>query len=370
MLRNFNQRTEEQKIKWFFCTNKPRVLQELMTLSGDYLGEMETIDAYSKNAHFIRRYENSVWRVIVEDKVRGRVARVDLVQIRITPETEGYLREYMGEYDFNRVKDKYPRDFIEYICTSYGKMLPLNAIGYELKRLYLFWYTKTKGKFQNYFPFKRGRAPFADKTGMLKGDVKFIGLELPKADPGGEVCKIRYQQYIWAKEFNLLPEHPRQGRVMYNRASVPHALETYTTAIDPKHHTQAKLIKGEEFWIEHRNDDFIYCVLPTVNFLGTSIGVRLPNFTTDVMIKSMMTTLNDDVKTLDKLIRYKNGQPLAVFSPQAMLGNWFGYYPRYQSVDNKLLVTGYEKPPAFSALFSLELSNITVITLEYEKGLK
>jgi hypothetical protein len=341
-----------------------------MILSGDYLGVLVAADPCSKNAHYLRRYENSVWRVIVEDKAHECVARVDLVQIRITPETEGYIREYMGEYDFNRVEDKYPRDFIEYICTSYGKMLPLNAIGYELKRLYLFWYTKTKGKFQNYFFFKRGTAPFADRVGLLKGEIKFIGLKVPKPRCAGAVGDIRYQQYIWAKVFNLLPEHPRQGRVMYNRASVPHALETYTTAIDPNHHTQAKLINGEEFWIEHRNDDYIYCVLPTVNFLGTSIGVRLPKFTTDDMIKNMMSTLNDDVKTLDKLIRYKNGQPLAVFSPQAMLENWFGYYPHYQSVDNRLLVTGYEKPPAFSALFSLELSNITVITLEYEKGLK
>ena len=363
MLRDFNNRSEMANIERHLIAKRPKVLDTVRVQDADYLGVLEVNRNHYDNDEYTRELENSTWRIITLSDFGLKKARIDLTHVKITDETIPWIRVFLGAGDFNREVDRYPREFIDYICTKKGKLLPVYAVGVQIRVLYLFWFIKNNGKFQNYLHFKRGKAPLVDRQRRVHGEAKFIGLKLPLPTHSGSVYSLRYIDYIYAAEFDLLSEHPRQTRLLYNESSVPHAIETYKRCVTADHHTQAVELDGGKYWVKHETKEHTYGIISTVNFLGVSIGLRVPSDTKSSLFMSMMRIFNEEFKELDKFIRGKDGTMLTALRPKDMLRNWL----RYHADEFSLEFDGYERPEPFSPIFALETSKISVLTLKHKK---
>lgn len=369
MLRHFNERNELTNLKWILRKNKNTLVADGQSVySGDYLGTLVSKDVYDNNAKFFRDGELTRWSVRTYDTVRGRECKISLDYVKITKETIDWIHEYMGMGDLNRERNKYPPAFVHYICGQYNKWLPLYSAALHLKKLFLFWSVKTTGKFQNYFRFKRGTSVLVDRLGLVAGNALLHQIDLAPEVRKEILCTMTATTYIYAKEFNLLPESSRLGRLMYNRSCTPHALEVYQKAVSKEHSTQAVVLDGHDYWICHKEDGYTYGALPTNQFLGFSLGVKFPKYATGEFVNCVMRKMNDDFKTLDKFIRNKKGDLVYKFEAVEMVKNWMTYYEELlQPKNNKILVIGKETPEIFSPLFSFELHHATYAVLDYEK---
>lgn len=369
MLQHFNERNELTNLKWILRTNKNKLVADGQSVyPGDYLGVLVTNNIYDNSAKFVRCGELTRWSVRTRDTVMGKVCKISLDYVKITKETIEWIHEYMGMGDYNREKNKYPPEFVHYICGQYNKWLPVHTLALHLKQLFLFWGVKTSGKFQNYFRFKRGTSVLVDRLGLVGGSVLLHQIDLPNEERKEILCTMTATTYIYAKEFNLLPESPRLGRLMYNRSCTPHALEVYQKAVSKEHNTQAVILDGHDYWIQHKADGYTYGTLPTNQFLGFSLGVKFPKYATDEFVNCVMRKMNEDFKTLDKFIRNKNGELLYKFEAPELVKNWMTYYEELlQPKNNRILVVGKETPEIFSPLFSFELHHAVYAVLGYEK---